>query len=1012
MVVFGRLPARIILPLIFLLLPVSMAFGQNSNMLRGRVTDAVGGVIRGAVVTVVDANGAEKRIATNNEGTYVISGLEAGTYTVRVTAPGFSVYESLARIAEARTVALDLNIQLSVAVQKQEVTVTSEAPSLSLSQEDNSGALILRGADLDALPDDPDDLADALQALAGPSAGPNGGQFYIDGFENSTLPPKSSIREIRINQNPFSSEFDRLGFGRIEILTKPGTDKLRGQASVNFNDESLNSRNPFAPNRAPFQSRQVGGNLSGPILTKKLSFFLDFERREIDENAVISARILDNDLNIVPLSEVVITPQRRTRFSPRLDFQINDNHTLVTRYHFLQIGQENEGVGNFSLRSRAYDTSVQEHEINITETAILSPRLINETRFGYERRENDQNGDNALPGLRVLEAFTGGGPQVGLSSNATARWDLQNSTSWNPGRHSVKVGGRLRAIRVSNVSRSNFGGTFTFGGGLAPQLDVNHQAVTDDGGQPVLVPITSLERYRRTLLFQALGKTSEEIRAFGGGATQFSMAGGDPEADVTRVDFGGFIQDDWRLRNDFLLSLGLRYEVQNNISDKLDFGPRIAFAWSPGAGPRSRPKTVVRGGFGIFYDRFGENFTLEAERFNGVRQQQFIVSNPDFFPSVPSIADLGTAAGPQTIRRVAGGLRSPYSMQTAISVERQLPLNFTLTAAYINMRMQHVLWSRNVNAPLSGTFQPNVLGSGARPFGNVGNIYEYQSNGRMNQNQLIIGLNNRFSRALTLFGNYTWSKAMSNSDGASSFPADPYNLSAEYGRASFDVRHRLVLGGSVGAPWGITLNPFIIASSGRPFNITIGRDTNGDTLFTERPAFTTDLDKPGVIVTPFGAFDPNPAPGQAVIPRNFGEGPGFFLVTLRISKTFGFGAVPERNAEPTPASGGAPPPGRWGGGMPAGGAHGGGGARGGFGRWGGPSAGANSRYSLTFSIQAQNLFNHTNFGPVIGNLSSPLFGQSNSTLAGFGFRGHAGGLEGGMMSAGNRRFELQLRFSF
>ncbi|MBI2820912.1 MAG: carboxypeptidase regulatory-like domain-containing protein [Acidobacteria bacterium] len=994
-----------------LLLSASLILGQNSGTIQGKVVDASEGVIPGAAVKATDAEGVDKAsVTTDAEGTYRIEGLPAGVYTVRASAPGFSVYENLAQISPERTGPLNLDIKLTLAVQRQEVTVTSETSALALSQENNTGALILTGEDLDALADDPDDLADALQALAGPSAGPNGGQFYIDGFEGNNLPPKSSIREIRINQNPFSSEFDRLGFGRIEILTRPGTDRLRGQVNFNFNDESLNSRDPFAPNRAPYQSRRYGGNLGGPLKTGRSSFFLDFDRGETDDNAVISATILDGALNIVPFSQVVLAPQRRSRFSPRLDLQLNDNNTLVARYNYLRIGRQNQGVGEFSLPSRAYDSTFTEHELNITETAVISSRLINETRFAFERRVNGRGGDDSAPALRVLEAFTGGGAQVGVSTETSTRWELQNATSWTAGTHSLKAGGRLRAIHLSDASRSNFGGTFIFGGGLGPELDSSGRAVLDAAGQPVLVPISSLERYRRTLLLQSMSTTPAEIRALGGGATQFSIVAGDPQASVTRADFSIFLQDDWRLRTDFLLSLGMRYEIQTNIDDKMNFAPRIAFAWSPGAGPRRQPATVFRGGFGIFYDRFGENYTLEAERFNGSRQRQFIVSNPDFFPDLHSIAELQSFAAPQTIRRVAENLRAPYSMQTGLSIERQLPLNFTMTASYIHMRTLHVLWSRNINAPLAGTFDPNVPGSGVRPFGNVGNIYQYQSDGVRNQNQMILGLNNRFGRALTLFGNYTLGKVESDSDGAFSFPADPYSLSSEYGRAGFDVRHRFVIGGSIRGPWGLTLNPMIVGSSGRPFNITTGRDTNGDTVFTERPALATDLSKPGVIVTHFGAFDPDPAPGQAVIPRNFGEGPGFFLANLRISKTFSFGASPER--EPAQAGGpaGGPPSGGWAGGGPRGGVvrGGPGGFRGGFGG-GGASA---SRYNLTFSVQVQNLFNNTNFGPVVGNLSSPLFGVSNSTLSGFGFRGPAGGFGGGPLAAGNRRIELQLRFNF
>ncbi|HEV8132037.1 MAG TPA: carboxypeptidase regulatory-like domain-containing protein [Acidobacteriota bacterium] len=1017
MQLFQRFTWQSIVLTLALFLPLSAASAVSAEApgtLRGRVIDQKGGVVVAAQVALVDAAGVEKVTATNGEGVYSFTALSAGVYTLRVNARGFATYENLAQIPPDNKEPVIIDVKLTIATEKQEVTVTSEKAALSVDAENNGGALILKGKDLDALPDDPDDLADALQALAGPSAGPNGGQFYIDGFSGGSLPPKSSIREIRINQNPFSSEFDRLGFGRIEILTKPGSDKFRGEANFNFNDESLNSRNPFAPTRAPFQARRYGGNYGGPLGKNKASFFVDFERREFDENAVISAQILDSNLNPTRFSQTVITPQRHTSFSPRIDYQLNDNNTLVTRYHYSHNNQINEGVGEFSLFSRAYNGSSTEHEINFRETAILSPRLINETRFEFERRENNRVGDNSVPTIQVLQAFTGGGSQVGVSSTVTDQWELHNSTSWVLKNHSLKIGGRLRGMAIDDISRSNFGGAFTFGGGFGPQLDANNQVVLDSSGNAVLVPITSLERYRRTLLFQKIGMTPQQIRALGGGATQFSIVGGDPTATVSQIDFGGYIQDDWRLRPDFMLSLGLRYELQTNMSDKTNFGPRIAFAWSPGMRPGFRPKMVFRGGFGMFYERFSGSLTLDADRFNGVKQEQFIVSNPDFFPNVPSVDVLTASARPQTLHRISPDIRAPYMMQSAVSVERQLPKNFTLTASYVNMRMLHGLRSRNINAPLPGT--------GVRPLGDIGNVYEYESTALTKQNQLIIGVNSRFSQNLTLFSNYTFGQANSDADGVGSFPASQYDLSTEYGRAGYDIRHRFMLGGSITAPWGVRLNPFIIASSGRPFNITTGRDQNGDTVFTDRPAFATDLNKPGVIVTPYGAFDPNPGLGGRIIPRNFGEGPGFFVVNLRISKVFGFGPSPEDASSKSQAGG--PPSGVWAGGAPSSG-HGpsGGGPRGGGGSgishgggggdrvvmFGGGGGMTDKRYNLTFSVQASNLLNHTNFGPVIGNLSSPLFGLSNTITSGFGFRGPGGG---GFSMAGNRRVELQLRFSF
>ncbi|HEX8749053.1 MAG TPA: carboxypeptidase regulatory-like domain-containing protein, partial [Pyrinomonadaceae bacterium] len=913
---------------------------QSTATLRGTVADEFGGLIVGATVTVADASGVQKQATTDEEGRYSFSALAPGRYTLNVSAPGFASYDNAGvEVLAGRTD--PLNVTLSIAVEQVEVTVSADE-AIGTEPDSNMGAVTLRGAELDALPDDPEDLTEALQALAGPSAGQEGGEVFIDGFSGGRLPPKESIREIRINRNPFSAEYDRLGYGRIEVFTKPGTDRFRGQGFINFNDESLNSRNPFAPNRAPYQSRRYGGNLSGPLSSKRASFFFDFQRNETDGNDVISAIILDPALNIVSFNETLVRPVRSTTFSPRLDYQINDSNTLVVRYTYQKSERENMGLSSgFALPSVAYNTESTQQTFQLTETSVINKKIINETRFQYIRERASQTGLTNLPTIRVLEAFTGGGSNIGLSFDNEDRFELSNFTSWAAGSHSLKAGGRVRAVRVLDISPQNFNGTYTFSGGTAPLLDANNQLVLDAAGQPVQTSITSIERYRRTLFFQQQGFTPAQIRALGGGPTQFSIAGGDPEASVTQVDFGGFIQDDWRLRPNFTLSLGLRYETQNNVRSWADFAPRVAFAWAPGAGGggNARQQTVIRGGFGFFYTRVANGLTLQANRFNGENQQQFVITTSSLggidilnqatfttegVSNVPTTAQLTAFQVPQTTRQLAEDLRTPYTMQTAISLERQLPYNIGLSINFINTRTLHVLRSRNINAPVPGSITL-ATPRGVRPFGDTGNIFQYESTGRFNQSQLIVSLNTRLSRNYTIRANYTYNRARSDTDGANTFPSNQYDLSAEYGRSLQDIRHRLsIIGNISGLPWGIRLNPYVMAFSGQPFNITIGRDINGDTLFTERPAFATDLTKPGIVVTRFGAFDPNPVPGQQIIPRNFGTGPSFFTTNLRISKTWGFGG--ERALQ------GAGAGGQTGGGR---GARGGGGGRGGRGGGGG-----------------------------------------------------------------------------
>src|ERR1051325_9746426 len=235
------------------------AFAQQAGAsLRGQVADEFGGVIIGATVTVTDASGKAKTTVTDSDGAFSVAGLQPGRYDVRVFSTGFAPFENPeVELAAGRN---ELpKVTLGVSLEKEEVTVASESP-VSVDNA-SAGAIVLKGKDLEALPDDPDELAAALSALAGPAAGPNGGQILVGGFEGGRIPPKDTIREIRVNDNPLSAERDQPGFGGIQIFTKPGTDKLRGSLYSTFNGESMNSRNPFlqSSKRPPFQFRQYGG---------------------------------------------------------------------------------------------------------------------------------------------------------------------------------------------------------------------------------------------------------------------------------------------------------------------------------------------------------------------------------------------------------------------------------------------------------------------------------------------------------------------------------------------------------------------------------------------------------------------------------------------------------------------------------------------------------------------------------------------------------------------------------
>src|SRR5712664_3536540 len=889
-------------------------FAQGRASLRGLITDEFGAAIVGATVPLTDAAGAKKNATTNADGTYSFTGLTPGKFTIHAIAKGFAASEDAA--VDVSTARRDpFNISLKIAAIETQVKVEANAP-LSPEPGNNANQQVISGKDLEGLPDDPDELAAALQALAGPSIGPNGGQIFIDGFSGGNMPPKESIREIRINQNPFSAENDQPS-ARIEILTKPGTDKLRGNVNLNFNDESLNSRNPFAissSKRTPFQIRQFGGNLSGPLKKGKASFFLEANRNETDDNDLVRATILDPSFNFVQIGQGVVVPRRFTNLSPRLDYAINARNTLVARYGYNHNVTQNNGVGAFSLPERGYNNASNSQSFQVTETAVINATTVNETRFQFNHNRFESLADSTRPVLNVSGAFVGGGSQVGHAINTSNRWELSNFTQIQKGTHTIKFGGRVRDVRISDVSPNNFGGQWIFNGGGA---------------------LTSIQRYQLTLQLMQAGTPAAQIRAQGGGASQFSINTGNPLAIVSQFDIEPYIQDDWRYKPNLTFSYGLRYEIQNNAGSKLDFAPRVAVAWSPGAANSTKPpKTVIRAGAGIFYNRFSESQTLLANRFNGVSELIYSftepskqnslpptlaeqanplaapiynllnsfgcvngTATPDCVTKVPSLA--GVSATQQTTWRVIPNLQIPTVYVAGGQVERQLPHNFTASVGVYAVRVLHVIRARDINAPLPGTIDPITAPSGVRPIAGSGDINQLEASGRLHQEQMFIGFNSRLNPQFSLSGNYVLSKTTNDTDGQGGplFPANSYDLSGEFGRGGGDVRHRFFLFGTYNSKlWKLVFAPFLTASSAPPFNIVTGKDSNQDRQLTERPTFAALSAYCTNSPTHCGGIHLNGNTSNQIIPRNFGQASGQFTANLRITRTFGFGDVHKAGA--------------------------------------------------------------------------------------------------------------------
>ncbi|MGA2570128.1 MAG: carboxypeptidase regulatory-like domain-containing protein, partial [Terracidiphilus sp.] len=727
--------------------PASAAATQAApaatGALHGHIMDPTGALIPGAKVTVLTADGkAVRTVTADAAGGYQLRGLPAGNYVIEAASEGFAPFVS-APIPLAAGQFKSIDIKMAIEATQQQVEVTDEGvPAVNTEAGTNSSSMVLKSSDLDSLSDDPDELSNELTALAGPSAGPNGGQIYIDGFTGGQLPPKSAIREIRINQNPFSAEFDRIGFGRIEVLTKPGTDKLHGRFFVQGNDDVLNTGNPFTTELPSYYSYQYNGSLSG-ALSKWASFFLGVEQRNTQTDnvySILGGPVYDAASNTWTISSgsvagSLFSPAKRLEVTPRIDLQLGQKNTLTLRYQFSR-NNVSGSLGQTSLPSTSSTSDATGHEVELNDSQVISDRLVNESRFEYRRSNSSSTPVSTAPAFRVPSVFSGGGSGSQFSNSHSDHFELQEFVTLTRGAQAIKFGAWLRDDRNATTTNGNFNGSFTF---------------------------PSVTAFADTWNGVAAGKTFAQIAA----ACPSTQTGGCLPSKLTYTtgpaSFRGnvftaalYYQDDWKVNKFLTLSGGLRWESQNHIADHSDWAPRVAFAYSlDGHKAGTISKTVLRGGFGFFYDRFGVGNLMNLEMLNGTAesQTQINITNPTCFngTSLSSISGglascgTGTAVTPQ-IYAISPTYRSPYMEQLSVSLERQLSKSSTLAFTYTRSAGFHQLVVRDSNAYEPGTFQyGSATLTGTRPNSSLGIVKQYFPEAVFSQNQLMVNLNARFS---------------------------------------------------------------------------------------------------------------------------------------------------------------------------------------------------------------------------------------------------------------------------
>jgi hypothetical protein len=939
---------RLLGPLVLILLSLSLAprAVSQTGELRGSVLDPSGAAIPGAQVTLTGA-GVTLSVHSGPDGTFTFHALASAVYSVSVLAKGFAS-QTISGVAITPGRAREVKFWLKIAVEPQDVTISGQVRSLGVNPDQNSNALVLSGAALDALSEDPAELRNELQALAGPSAGPSGGQIYIDGFAGGQLPPKSSILEVRVNQNPFSAEFDRLGYGRVEIITKPGSQKLQGTLAAGGTTYALNTAVPLVAQQPGYYQYSITGNLSGPLSRRASGFFSGYYVSHQNQ-AVVDAVNPQNPSTSI--TQAVPQPIDYLSLNPRIDFQLGNNNFTI-RDLFYRTRQAGSGVGSLglSLPSQASTVISEENVLQLGDVVLLSSQFVNETHFQWSRIYNDQVPQSPAPTVAVEGAFTGGGSAQGIERDLQNNFELHNFSTLGSGTHTLRFGASLRLYDDQSTSTNGANGTYTF---------------------------------------YSIGDYTAQTPDFYSGSVISN-----PLARVLLFDGALFFQDDWHWRPNFDISAGLRLEGQNRIHDHADWAPRLAIAWSPDQKPGdTQPKTVFRVGSGWFYGRFtvpnffsadsGTPYVINTVHDNGINEPQYTgpCSPCTYSPGAPAAPLEVNPDLPPTVQTIDPHFHAALEMQTGAGIDRQLTRRIMANITYLYTRGVHQYLENNINAPAFDASSYTVTGQPA-----LSNNYQFQSGGVYRQNELIFTLNTQLKR-LALQGNYMLNEAKSDTQDTYYFPSVPDDPGLDYGRAGFGNRQRLVVVGSWTAPFRISVSPLVAAQSGTPYNLTIGDDATANNQFNARPTYGV-CGASGVIATRYGCLDTAPqGKSERLVPYGAGLGPANAVVHLRLSKVIGVGPrVGSANGGQTYQTGSSVS---------------------GRGLSGGSGSvrldeSAPRRYNLTFVCSAANLFNMVNLSPPNGVLLSPLFGQSQALAPGQFQSG----------APGNRVISFQSFFSF
>jgi len=798
-------------PAVFACKPTNPPAPPPPSPVQGVIADPSGAIVPGAEVDLVDPSGSIACTGHSaGDGSFQLTPPHTGNYTLVVSEPGFETVHNPVVIAPAsvsaagpsaaHTFAAPLHIVLPIASFATNVRVSADSSEDLTAPEDNHDSSVMTSEDLKALPIFDNDYATAMSAFLDDSATATGGSgLIVDGVEaNRATVSASAVQEVRINQDPYSAQYYWPGRGQMEIITKSAADHFHGQFNFFFRDSALNAQNALAPSK-PFEQRRIyEGHITGPIkFIPKSSFLGTFNRAEEDLDAVVNANIAPTTANPTGFFQAnVPAPTRDTEFSLRAAHQFADKHSGYAQYSYQDWTGQNQAVGGQTLAAAGYNNEYHEDDVTVHLDSTLSAVMLNQFSVVGEHDFSHNVNATEAPRVSVTGDFTGGSAQAdALGTEYNFR--IFDMLTFTRGRHLVKAGiGTPHISRRAYDDNSNSLGSYVFG----PTLDENGNVLQ-----------TALQNYANNL------------------PSGYSQNSGETHFVYHQQEMGAFIQDQWKITDRFAITPGLRYDWQNFLAtDRLGFSPRASFAWvlDPDA------KVVLRGGGGIYYDRFGSGPLLDLTRYENARRRSVKLSlNPASESACVPISDcVNLATQPVALARLEPGAKLPYQIQYGLSIERQLGERATGVISAYSARGIDAFRSVDINAPTPAS------GFTQRPNSSYGMIRQMQPAGFWQGSGFDISYRGMLNKYFTGFGRYTWSHYESDTGGIGWFPQNQYAPNDEWASAGFDRRQRIGMYAMFNSKSVFNLSGGVFANTGRPWTILTGTDLYGDDLFNTRPA--------------------------------------------------------------------------------------------------------------------------------------------------------------------------------